>query len=328
MSDLASTPLDAFNTCVLELHRASRTLPLREYQAFGFTRLGGLVRFDSGLLATGTIREGVPHGHDVFLDRQGPELMASWEALKQADRISFATVAEPGRAMTFDVSRIYEGLPEVLAHCRRFSIAHVCSTAFIAPRAGTFVVLSLYRSDASDPFTEADRALVQLLVPHLVEGCRQAQLDALRRATHTPESAIVATAVANREAIVLEAEPAFIELLSAAYPDWNGPSLPGALEPLASVLAPERRVIGRLVFRAAPDAGLVLIQARTLLPVDTLSDREREVARRFASGDSAKEISERLGIANNTVRSHLGRIYEKLGVVNKAELASMLTGLD
>ena len=43
-----------------------------------------------------------------------------------------------------------------------------------------------------------------------------------------------------------------------------------------------------------------------------------QVAERMAN------IAEKLAIAANTVRVHVGRIYEKLGVANKAELASMM----
>ena len=87
-------------------------------------------------------------------------------------------------------------------------------------------------------------------------------------------------------------------------------------------------MIGRMVFRVDPSDDLVLVHARRSSIIDGLTERELEVARLFASGESAKQIAQSLSIAPNTVRVHLGRIYEKLGVVNKAELASMLAGYD
>ncbi len=61
---------------------------------------------------------------------------------------------------------------------------------------------------------------------------------------------------------------------------------------------------------------------RTASPVDALSDRERAVAEKFASGLTYREIGEALFIAPSTVRTHLAAVYEKLGVRNKIALAS------
>jgi DNA-binding CsgD family transcriptional regulator len=189
-------------------------------------------------------------------------------------------------------------------------------------------VISLYRADRAAPYSERDRATMELLVPHLVASMRQARLDDLRRATHVHLAHAPAAAIVNRRGIVLEAEPRFIDMLTQQYPDFHGPSLPTPLAFLGDVTEPVKRVIGRLRVRADVAADLVLVHARAALPIDTLTDREREVASSFASGLSTKEIAEALGIATNTVRVHVTRIYAKLGVMNKAELASMLAGLD
>ncbi|MER8571381.1 LuxR C-terminal-related transcriptional regulator [Mesorhizobium sp. M1409] len=61
-------------------------------------------------------------------------------------------------------------------------------------------------------------------------------------------------------------------------------------------------------------------------PADVLSDRERAVAEKFASGLTYREIGEALFIAPSTVRTHLAAIYEKLGVNNKIALASHING--
>lgn len=56
-----------------------------------------------------------------------------------------------------------------------------------------------------------------------------------------------------------------------------------------------------------------------------LTRREREVARLAARGCSAREIAARLFIGERTVETHLGRVYAKLGVGSKPQLAARAT---
>jgi DNA-binding CsgD family transcriptional regulator len=57
---------------------------------------------------------------------------------------------------------------------------------------------------------------------------------------------------------------------------------------------------------------------------DGLTQREREVALLVADGLRSREVAERLGIASQTVKSHLKTIFDKLGVRNRVELARRL----
>lgn len=57
--------------------------------------------------------------------------------------------------------------------------------------------------------------------------------------------------------------------------------------------------------------------------VDTrLSRREREVLRHAATGISNKELAARLNISEATVKVHLTRIFQKLGISSRAALAA------
>ncbi|ABC83214.1 transcriptional regulator, LuxR family [Anaeromyxobacter dehalogenans 2CP-C] len=65
-------------------------------------------------------------------------------------------------------------------------------------------------------------------------------------------------------------------------------------------------------------------EAATATPADGLTQREREVALLVADGLRSREVAERLGIASQTVKSHLKTIFDKLGVRNRVELARRL----
>lgn len=55
-----------------------------------------------------------------------------------------------------------------------------------------------------------------------------------------------------------------------------------------------------------------------------LSAREREVARLLIAGASYKDVSMRLFVSISTVQTHVTRVYAKLGVSSKVELANAL----
>ncbi len=63
-------------------------------------------------------------------------------------------------------------------------------------------------------------------------------------------------------------------------------------------------------------------------PPSGLTRREQEVAQAVASGLTNKEAAEQLFISVRTVTTHLERIYAKLGITSRAELATALRAAD
>jgi len=61
--------------------------------------------------------------------------------------------------------------------------------------------------------------------------------------------------------------------------------------------------------------------------IGALSAREREVLNLLAPGRSNSDIAQELFITNKTVKNHLSRIYEKLGVHSRAEAAALWLGV-
>ena len=55
-----------------------------------------------------------------------------------------------------------------------------------------------------------------------------------------------------------------------------------------------------------------------------LSQREREVAAALARGDSTKRIAARLGISPHTVKEHVERACDKIGVSGRRALVARL----
>jgi len=57
-------------------------------------------------------------------------------------------------------------------------------------------------------------------------------------------------------------------------------------------------------------------------PLAGLSDQERRVLELIGEGLTNRQIGERMFVAPETVKTHLARIYGKLGVHSRAELTA------
>lgn len=113
--------------------------------------------------------------------------------------------------------------------------------------------------------------------------------------------------------------PAVIVLTAYDYPQYAEAALGlGAAgfvlktAPLSELLGAIRRVAaGGLAFSVRPGA-----RALRLTP------REHEVVRLVADGRSNDEIGAALGIGAKTVETHLARLFERVGVASRTELAT------
>ena len=79
-----------------------------------------------------------------------------------------------------------------------------------------------------------------------------------------------------------------------------------------SLLTPE--VMGKLLSHTStPQAG----KASTSSPIK-LTQREREVLKAVASGETNKQIAYQLGISERTIKAHVSSIFNKFGVDSRS----------
>ena len=133
--------------------------------------------------------------------------------------------------------------------------------------------------------------------------------------------------------IVLSAVPDQVEGLQALNAGARGYchllSTPGLLQEVAQVVelgglwvGPE--LVQRLmaatqeVLQRSPDA------VRPVVDLSVLSERELQVARAVAEGQSNREVAGQLHISERTVKAHLGAVFEKLGVRDRVQLVLQL----
>lgn len=88
------------------------------------------------------------------------------------------------------------------------------------------------------------------------------------------------------------------------------------------VLSPA--VTRQLIARATSDGGARSRAARARESLDTLGEREREVARAVGRGWSNAEIAAELYMSVPTVKTHVSRILAKLGLSNRVQIALLV----
>lgn len=70
-----------------------------------------------------------------------------------------------------------------------------------------------------------------------------------------------------------------------------------------------------------PRAATALLPSTTTAPGDQLSGRERDVLRLIARGWTNRQIGRELGIAERTVKVHVGSLFRRIGVLDRTSAA-------
>lgn len=156
------------------------------------------------------------------------------------------------------------------------------------------------RRNAADP---ADVVLMDLSMPVLDGVAATRQLLADQPATRVVVLSSFSDRSRVRDAI---AAGAVGYVLKDSSPD----ELLAAVRAAAAGHAPlDARVAGALLPSSAPD------------PAASLSEREREVLRLASKGLANKQIARTLGIAERTVKVHLGNVFRRIGVSDRTSAA-------
>jgi DNA-binding NarL/FixJ family response regulator len=89
----------------------------------------------------------------------------------------------------------------------------------------------------------------------------------------------------------------------------------------ASTLGIDSRALGLL----AHDIPMGPVQRHTAVSDNPLSPREVAVLGKLAEGKVYKQIADELGLSPNTVRSHLHRVYRRIGAVDRTQAVLIAT---
>jgi DNA-binding NarL/FixJ family response regulator len=152
---------------------------------------------------------------------------------------------------------------------------------------------------------EPDVILMDLVMPRAdgIEATRR-----IRESASTPPAIVVLTSFSDRDRI-LDA----LDAGAAGYllKDCEPNELFDGVRAAASGNSP-----------LAPEAARAMLTARADRRVARdMTDREREVLALLRSGLSNKQMARKLGISEKTVKAHLTRVFDAIGVTDRTQAA-------
>jgi DNA-binding CsgD family transcriptional regulator len=180
--------------------------------------------------------------------------------------------------------------------------------------AGPMVRLRFRRRDV--PFREEERRELLALATQACAAWRMtAQLTLLR----FPRGQARDMALADAHGRIHAVHGNFYHALRNSWPLWRDGALPTELR--HCVRDGARLQMGQWRWVVEPAGPLLRVMAEPLGIVAALTPREQVVAAAVLECGSQKAAAMKLGLSNHTVRNTLARVYTKLEVNNRIELA-------
>lgn len=206
-----------------------------------------------------------------------------------------------------------------------YGIERILASGHNDQNSGLYTLLSLYRFDRDHVFTDAERQLQQHLIYHLVSAVSHAFFLHLWGASSLPAPMDQsASAICDQQGCFHEVQPRFVSLLNEHFPERQTTTLPFSIPELACEKKIHTIEVNKLSIALAPLGDLVIVSLRPLGPLDQLSNRERQIVDQICKGLSFKEVARALNLAPSTVSNHLYRVYDKLGISSRTELAQLV----
>lgn len=322
-NELAET-VEQLGSVLFRLYRASLELDLNDFPVRALKLLRQAVPFDFAWWGVTSEINGdtPPVLHTSFTLNVPAAYMDQWRRIMDTDASRSVSDATPGITMYRESGDVPKGTDfhELLTE---FHIEQVLLTTQVEQHLGLRTFLTLYRTQTFPRITETERLITQVLMPHLVEARNTNWIAQLARIRALDMSPGTAAGIADRAGVLYASDPRFHQLVCSEWPTWQGACLPQALH--SSITSGRPYEGASVVACTFAINGVYLLQLRARSPLERLSPRERVVAEAFAKGSSHKEVASQLHVAPVTVRHHLRRVYEKLQVGDKAQLASMLS---
>ena len=307
-------PIDSF---IASLYRSTQQIDLEHYRYWALNELQSHLDFDAALWSTGHLSTRTFHTHTTIgLPDDYPKTLLDSLPINPISKLLFKRAGEP-----VDMSEVLsdDQFYESAIYRRVFKphgIERILSSIHIDSRSGIYTLLTLYRNDRDRLFNRDEKGFYQRSLFHLLNAASQACMLGLNSPR---QQKINHNAICDRHGVYHEVEPAFLDLVEEYFPHHAPQLLPF---PIPN--GEQKLLLNSLCISAQKLGDLYRVSMRHSSPLDQLTAREVEVVEGVTQGLSFKMIAKKLGLSPSTVSNHLYRVYQKLNIGNRGELADLI----
>ena len=310
-------------TFISHLYRATKRIDIEYYRQWALAELQSFLNIDAAIWSTGHLSTRTFHTHTTLnLPTSFPDTLIENISINP---ISNRLFIQAGQAVDMkDVIGDAEFYQSNLYHSvfKPHHIKRILSSLHIASRSGIYTLLSVYRFDKTRAFSDTERQRHQRILFHLIEAASHACMLSLEVGSDTLEHYY---AICDRHGIYHEVEPEFLDIVDRCFTQKERLGSSQQICPLKLPLKAQKHCQHDYIFNCQQLGDLFRIGVRKKNKLDTLTQRERDVVDGVSKGLSFKIIAKHLGLSPSTVSNHLYRIYHKLNINSREQLAQLMS---
>ncbi len=313
--------LRQFSGFVGELNELARHNDAQGLASWAVQRLSETVGFDCAWYGWAELKLDEVDIHAQSSHNLTDAYYQSWCEIAEEDLLAAAMRKNPAQIAVYDRSGKSQ-TDGMISLADNYGL-HKMATAMHARhgRAASFFLSSYRGGPGSRSWSAEELDFIKCAVDQLSSAMRFSTAVIEEKSDSKSNSILV-----NEDGIVIFGLQKLLEKTGYLWPDWKGDRLPEHIRNLILVPGEHVLVDRQLIVNCGPAPGINNMQLhrltfRQLTRFDLLTQREQEVARLLADGNSHKVAARILGVAPATVRNQTQSIYSKMGVTSRAELA-------
>lgn len=299
------------------LYRSTKRISIDLYRQWALEQVRSFLEIDAAVWSTGHLSTRTFHTHTCLnLPLSFPGLLID---NIEINPISSRLFTSAGKAV--DMQEVVEDAVFYSSDIYRkvfqpHKVERVLSSIHIDSRSGIYTLLSVYRFDREKVFTPQEKQRHQRILFHLIEAASHACVLSLK---DIPINDEYYYAICDQFGIYHEAEAEFLDIVEKHF----SPSTK-QIFPFSIPFEGKQHIADDFVFTSEPLGELYRLRVRSKRKLDSLTPREIEVVEGVTNGLSFKLIAKQLALSPSTVSNHLYRIYQKLNINSRTELAELM----
>jgi DNA-binding CsgD family transcriptional regulator len=323
---------DKLNQFIARLYLATSKIELAEYRDWALSQLQNLIDFDGAIWSNGHQQTARFHNHTlVNVPESLTQSLLEYLSINPFTTKIFENLGQPIDMRDLIADEDFYRSEIYLKCFKPHGIERILSSIHLDERTGLFTLLTLYRFERDAPFSAQDKLLQKQALFHLLTAAKHALFLQLQQNNDSQTKAYGATehknshkAICDNQGYFHQIQTSFIDLLERYYTNIRGSSTSLLKLPFTLDLTKQAYEIDGLQVKLKPFKDLIIVEIWPQGPLDSLTQREREIVQTLANGLTFKEVARALDLSPSTVSNHLYRIYQKLNIGSKSELFKLL----